>query len=378
MAKKKYRFVIIGTGSLASIAARCVQGRDNLELVGIWAHEETDGHKIGMDAGLLDGDTPCGVLVTGNEEDLWALKPDAALVVLNLDTDLEKRDRIVGGWYEKCLSRGINVVSTSIGTLINPAAHHDQAFVARLDSAAKKGGASLYVTGEEPGYGEHLAALLATCSNTIKTITTSEIFDYQTSASGDWMINLFGFAKPKDYVCLFEKPGFLEFSCASPIHDVVQTLGYKLDRIEMVYEKILTEKDIPCGVGSIPAGTVGAVRWRLLGIVEGKSRVILEHVNRVGREIAPEWPQAAMPGTIRVKIEGDPNLQLDFSVGTAERPGELAYDGMVMTAMRVSNAIPYVCEAPAGIVTFHDMPLTVPASALRSEATYVEHTIYRG
>ena len=37
---------------------------------------------------------------------------------------------------------------------------------------------------------------------------------------------------------------------------------------------------------------------------------------------------------------------------------------MVATAMRVVNAVPYVVDAPAGLVTSVDLPLTVPRHAL--------------
>jgi hypothetical protein len=45
--------------------------------------------------------------------------------------------------------------------------------------------------------------------------------------------------------------------------------------------------------------------------------------------------------------------------------------------MRIVNAIPYVCAAPAGIATFRDLPLTTPSSAFRSDATFIEHKIMK-
>jgi hypothetical protein len=33
---------------------------------------------------------------------------------------------------------------------------------------------------------------------------------------------------------------------------------------------------------------------------------------------------------------------------------------MVATAMRMVNAIPYVCDAPPGVVSSLDLPLTTP------------------
>ena len=40
---KKLRVVVIGTGNVASVAIRCLKGREDVELVGVWAHKETAG-----------------------------------------------------------------------------------------------------------------------------------------------------------------------------------------------------------------------------------------------------------------------------------------------------------------------------------------------
>ena len=61
-------------------------------------------------------------------------------------------------------------------------------------------------------------------------------------------------------------------------------------------------------------------------------------------------------------IDGEPSLSCDLEVGTAET---YSHDGMVATAMRVVNAIPFVCDAPPGVVTATDLPLTLPHHAFR-------------
>ena len=38
--------------NIASIVIRCLRGREDMELVGVWDHPETAGHFIGMDSGL--------------------------------------------------------------------------------------------------------------------------------------------------------------------------------------------------------------------------------------------------------------------------------------------------------------------------------------
>ncbi len=372
MERKKLRVVVIGTGNVAGIAIRCLQGREDMELVGVWGHSK----HIGMDAGLLDTDIPCGVCITDREEDIFALKPDAAVVALNIRVP-EENIRINGGWYRKLLSHGINVVTPSDGGLVYPPAHPSQDYVAGIEAAAKAGGATFYANGQEPGFVEHMAMMAATMSNTIRTITSYELFDYSTNQDRNEMALNFGFDEPEDYVSILEIPEVQLSVWASPITNVANKLGYQVERYETLFEKRVTDHDIPVGWGTIQAGKVAAIRIRTSAIVAGREAVVVEHVNRMCKDIAPEWEKADTAGCMRVKIEGDPNISMECSIGDPNKPEELSYDGYVMTAMRIVNAIPYVAAAPAGITTFRDLPLTTPSSAFRSSAVYVPHKICR-
>jgi hypothetical protein len=51
--------------------------------------------------------------------------------------------------------------------------------------------------------------------------------------------------------------------------------------------------------------------------------------------------------------------------------------GYVMTAMRILNAIPYVCAAPPGLTSLRELPMTTPTSAFRSDAVSVDHKILK-
>ena len=67
--------------------------------------------------------------------------------------------------------------------------------------------------------------------------------------------------------------------------------------------------------GTIEAGTVGAVRFETIGVVDGRDAIVIEHVNRMAPDLAPEWPTAERDGTYRIAIEGDPDLQCELTVG---------------------------------------------------------------
>lgn len=372
---EKIRAVIIGTGTICSISARCLQGRDDIELVGCWAHKETAGHVIGTDPGLLDGNIPWNITITGEEEDIWALKPDVAIIAINVMG--AAADNIIGNWFVKCLERGINVVATSIPGLIFPQTYPNQDLVKRIDEACKKGNSTFYTSGEEPGFAEQLVALILTGSNTIKTVTTSEIADYSPVTSREQMEYAFGFGMAEDYKSLMETPGIQSASWGAPINYVAHYLGCKIERMEETYEKRITDKDIEVGYGTIKAGTVGAVRFKTIGIVEDRPAIVVEHVSRMSKDLAPDWPTAEKNAIIRITLEGDPNLSCDFVMGDSEHPENQGYEGYVLTAMRIINAIPFVVESKPGLLTSLDMPLYAPTKAFRSDETLVDHKVCR-
>jgi hypothetical protein len=82
----------------------------------------------------------------------------------------------------------------------------------------------------------------------------------------------------------------------------------------------------------------------------------------MSRDLAPHWPCSEREGTYRLCIQGNPNMTCEFHFGESDERSSDA--GMTATAMRVVNAIPYVCAAPPGLVSALDLPLTLPKHAV--------------
>lgn len=146
-----------------------------------------------------------------------------------------------------------------------------------------------------------------------------------------------------EYQCALENPDTQIYIWGLTIKNIANNLGYEIEGFKSTFEKRVATESIPVGWGTIELGKVAAVWVRTCGIVEGREAIVIEHINRMSQDIAPDWPHTDRVGQISVRIEGDPNLQVDMNVSLPEQPEELSYEGYVFTAMRIVNAIPYVC-----------------------------------
>lgn len=349
------RIAVIATGTVGKHVAETVLERDGLELVSVWVHS---ADKADRDVAELLGGAATGVRTTRELDDVIAEKPDCAVYTASGP----ELDAVNIPMYCRLLRAGINVVTVSTPGLVYPRSFNPD-LTAQLDEAAAHGGASLYASGVEPGFaGDQLAALLTTMSRTITSVRTQEIFCYDTYPDEFMMRDVFGFGHPLDYTPMMQYPGVQQHAWGPPVQYVAAALGVELDEIRETYERQLTPRDLTVACGVIEAGTCGAVRMESIGVVEGRDAIVIEHVNRMALDLAPDWPTAVRDGTYRISIEGSPNVQCELTIGHDGSSGD---EGMVATAMRCLNAVPYVVTAPPGLVSSLDLPLTTPRGALR-------------
>ncbi|KUI32488.1 dihydrodipicolinate reductase [Mycobacterium sp. IS-1742] len=350
------RIVVWSTGGVGSVAIDAIRRRPDLELVGVWVHSQ---EKVGADAGRLAGGDPIGVTATDDAGALVALKPDCVVYAAS------GPDRDAGAVpdYVRLLAAGVNVVSTSSTSLVYPPAYYSPQWRDQMATAAEAGNASFYVSGIFPGFGsDELALLLSTQSKTIRCLTVTEIALNDHYPVADVMMNGMGFGRPLDFEPLLKTPGFIEMAWRAPLHLIAAGLGVELDEVRGTLDRRLTDRDIEVAFGTVGAGTCGAVRTRAAGVVKGREAIVVEHIIRMARDVAPDWPAADFDATYRVDIEGDPDIHCTMNLGAAE--GHAAgHAAMAATAMRVVNAIPFVVAAPAGLLSSLDLPTTLPRHA---------------
>lgn len=137
-------------------------------------------------------------------------------------------------------------------------------------------------------------------------------------------------------------------------------LGFDLDpSLRTTHDVAVATAPIDSAIGPIAPGLVAAQRFRWEGLVDG-TPVITVAVNWLMGEadLDPPWAFGPAGERFEVEVRGDPNVLVTFKdlhpasieEGLARNPG------IVATAMHCVNAVPYVCAAPPGLVTYLDLP----------------------
>ena len=347
------RAVVWSTGTIGRHAIAGIDAHPDLELVGVWV---SNPDKDGKDAGILaDLGRELGVLATTDRDALIALAPDVIVHTAMADDRVFECIEDLIGFVEA----GINVTSSGPVLLQWPDKILPPEMIERIEKACADGGASLHVNGIDPGFANDVLPLVMTSlSQRIDEVRVMEVCDYSTYFQPVVMSELFGFGKPMDELGWLWHPGILTMAWGSVVRQIAAGLDVVLDEplVEEV-DRRPAEHDTASVSGDIAAGTMGAVRFQLIGTVDGVPRVVLEHVTRTDADAQPEWetPPPGVGGCYRVRITGEPMMQVDFTHHGEH--GDHNVSGMITTAQRIINAAPAVVAAPPGIVTALDLPL---------------------
>lgn len=350
--EKPLRVVVWSTGTIGRHAIAGIDAHPDLELVGVWV---SNPDKHGRDAGELAGlGRELGVRATTDRDELVALAPDAVVhAAMTDDRPFEAIEDLL--WM---LEQGLDVVSSGPVLLQWPAEILPPDMIERIAEAGRRGDASLYVNGIDPGFANDVLPLvLSSLSQRIHLVRVSEIADYSTYYQPVVMGDLFGFGRPMEEVGMLWQPGILSMAWGSVVRQIAAGLDVTLDEpLTEEVDRRAAEVDTPSVSGDVAAGTMGAVRFRVVGKVDGVERVVLEHVTRTAPDQVPEWPTPPEDdGCYRVEILGEPVLKLDLTHHGEH--GDHNVSGMITTAQRLVNSLPAVCAAAPGLVTALDLPL---------------------
>ncbi|HMZ14975.1 MAG TPA: diacylglycerol kinase [Mycobacterium sp.] len=345
------RVAQIGTGNVGAHALTALITNPDFELTGVWVSSDA---KAGKDAAELVGHSePTGVIATTDLDEVLATEPQC--VVYNAMADNRLMEALED--YRRILAAGVNIVGSGPVFLQWPWQVIPDEMIKPLEDAAREGNSSIYVNGIDPGFANDLLplALAGTCQR-IEQLRCMEIVNYATYDSATVMFDVMGFGKPMDEIPMLLQPGVLSIGWGSVVRQLAAGLGLELDGLEEMYVREPAPEDFDIASGHIAKGTAAALRFEVIGLVDGAPAVVLEHVTRLRDDLCPHWPQPAQEGgNYRIEVTGEPCYALDLCLSSPN--GDHNHAGVLATAMRIVNAIPAVIAAPAGICTTIDLPL---------------------
>lgn len=352
MAEKR-RVVVWGTGNVGRPAIRAVVAHKELELAGVIV---ANPDKVGKDAGELAGLSAIGVAATDDWASLIKQDIDAVVYTASADTRGEAAFMDLIG----CLSEGINVVSTSFYPLLYPSGSGAiKEAIEPVQMLCEQNECSAFVSGVDPGWAmDILPVLLSGVVSDIEEIRMQEVFNYALYDQPDVVRDVIGFGKSMDELPQMLEEGSLKLVWGPMVELVAASMDYPLDSIETQVERLPLETTIHVdGMGEFEAGTQGAFRFEVRGMRNGKARIVVEHITRIDKSCAPDWPYPPEgEGCHQTIIKGNPELIVSFHGHDPVEPGP-AGGGNSSAANRIVNAIPAVCDAAPGIVTPLDLPL---------------------
>jgi 4-hydroxy-tetrahydrodipicolinate reductase len=352
------RVIQWGTGAVGFHALSFVLDHPELELVGVKCY--TDG-KAGKDAGEIVGRGPVGVLATKSSDELISLDADCVLFMPRDVTQLDPTlpDSPGREWVDAVLPiliSGKNVVSPVASGMHWAQLAHGTALRDELNLACEKGSSSIYFTGIDPGFvTDALAITMSSVACRIEQVRTWEFIDYSNYPVPEVMLGM-GYGRlPEDIPTT--AAAVLHAGWGGAIYSMADAFGVSVDEVVLDLDHYLSPTTVTVASGlEIKKGTIGAMRWSLTGMVAGQPRLVINHVNRMGAEMGPDWPNLGTQGGYRIEIDGFPPYRGDFPLANPGGTGYSLDDAVVMTAARCVNAIDAVVSASPGYKTVNELP----------------------
>jgi 2,4-diaminopentanoate dehydrogenase len=340
----RHRVVQWATGNIGLRALREVIRHPALELVGVLVY---DPAKDGVDAGVLCGEEPTGILATTDAPAIRALGADCALYMAR---SLDLNDVVA------LLESGTNIVTTR-GELFAADPRLGAEGLARVLDACERGGSSVYATGSSPGFiTDALPYTLLSLQRRVDAVEIDEFANLSRRDSPHLLFELMGFGRPVDS---FDpsRASYLLAEFGPPLGALAEAAGLVVDEWTAEGEVAAARRDTSIRAGELAAGTVAAQRTNIVGRSRGVDVLRFTPNWYCTTDLEPAWD--LRPTGWRVQVHGD--APLDVELGFPIPLDELGSHTPAYTANRPVNAIPYVCAAPPGILSTADLPPITPA-----------------
>ncbi|MBT2212271.1 hypothetical protein [Actinomadura sp. NEAU-AAG7] len=344
MNRPPVRIGLCGLGSIGGAAARLLlEHRTGFEIVGA-ATKEPDA--VGRPLHEVVGSAARGgPVVVGDLADVLAAGPEIMLYATGSflrDTE----DDVVA-----CAQAGVDVVSPC-EELAFPFTRHAPA-AARVDAAAREGGATVLGTGVNPGFlFDSLLAAATGVSWDVRAIRGHRAVD--VSGFGENIHRRLGIGYTPEEFEEGHQAGTIAGHVGFPesIELVCERLGLLLDGpVTERFEPFVAQTAAPTRYGHVPAGRTEGFRQRATGHVGGQLFVRLDLVLHLR-------PRSAGFETVdSISVEGLHPVNLTLSPGM---------DAIPATSAQLVNSIPGVLQAAPGLRTVKDLPVAAAWHDLQS------------
>lgn len=328
------RIAVCGLGTIGSQVARLLlEHRRGVELVGAASKDEAQIGRPLREVLGLEGDG--GPVVADSVDALIAERPEA--IVLATGSFLpDVVDDVLA-----CASAGVSVVSPC-EELAFPYTR-DPAVTARIDEAAKAGGATILGSGVNPGF--IFDTLVATATGVAWDVTAIHGRRVVDTVEFGQNIHLrLGIGFTQEEFDAGHADGSIAGHVGFPesIQIVAERLGVTLDGpVEEKFEPLIAETPAPTKYGQVDAGRTEGFIQRATGRVNGEDFIRYELLLHLRPREAGYEPADTFT------IEGLHPVHLTLSPGM---------DAVLATSAELVNSLPGLLHAEPGLKTVKDLP----------------------
>ncbi len=279
------------TGNIGRRSLHAIIGRDDMELVGVYAH---GADKVGVDAAELSGwPEPTGVTATNDIDALIALKPDACCYN-PLWPNIDELTRL--------LEAGINVCSSAAWITGGKQSPED---LERIRKACEKGNSTIFGSGAHPGMTNMVGMVLSGSCERVDEIRITESVDCSTYESAGTQTAM-GFSQDPDTPGLADNVRRESEVFAESAAMMADAIGAKLDRMTFDVTFTTATGDTDLGFMQIPKDTVAGVYGYHRGWVGDRNVVSVGFNWIMGDHVTP--PKPLEHGHV-IQVFGLPNMR---------------------------------------------------------------------
>jgi 2,4-diaminopentanoate dehydrogenase len=349
-----YRVAVWGPGSVGAAAARELILLPETELASVLVYSE---EKNNIDAGKLLGMPEQGVTTTNDVQAFLASKPECVIHAARDAGDFNADDEII-----MLLEQGINVITALPYHYLK--LRGDDVYK-KFDDAGKKGNATLFASGMNPGFLFERMAMTATgFCNAVEHMELNEYVNCEHMPGAGEFLTLMGFGmETADPEGTEKIAGTISNYLVETLYYAAEKMGIAIDKVERQDYCANTPEDLDIpNLFKLKAGTVALVCYRWTAYSEGKPRLSTQVNWYVTDLMRPDAAKGSGDDLWTIEIDGRPGvkvaIELVGKLGTdikfnPENPTNVA---LLSTAIPCVQAIPDVIKAKPGVMELDAPP----------------------